>query len=100
MGMLAVAVWALVERADNPPGSKAQRCVTVAHVGISGGEAARNAANADTQKNSRPSWGHTQEGVPSAMGGCAERPVTSKNIVAARRGRHSNLLGTRPLPKR
>ena len=70
-------------------------CITVANVAILGGEAARDGeieSKSDTQKNSRPSWGHTQEGVPSATGGCAERPVTSKNIVAARRGR-SNCYG-------
>jgi hypothetical protein len=70
-------------------------CITVANVAILGGEAAQDGeieSKSDTQKNSRPSWGHTQEGVPSATGGCAERPVTSKNIVAARRGR-SNCYG-------
>ena len=36
--------------------------------------------------------GAGQEGVPSATGGCAERPVTSKNIVAARRGREGYCL--------
>ena len=87
MDMFAVAGWALVERAEKPQGSKAQRCVTVGKVAILGGEAARDGSNADTQKNSRPSWGNTQESVPSGMGGCAERSVTSKNIVAARRGR-------------
>eukprot|EP00964_Phaeocystis_antarctica_P101594 scaffold67051_cov47-Phaeocystis_antarctica.AAC.1 len=43
MDMFAVAGWALVERADISQGPKAQRCVAVAHVAISGGEAVRNA---------------------------------------------------------
>ena len=43
MDMFAVAGWALVERADISQGPKALRCVAVANVAISGGEAARNA---------------------------------------------------------
>eukprot|EP00964_Phaeocystis_antarctica_P127352 scaffold91025_cov35-Phaeocystis_antarctica.AAC.1 len=45
MDMFAVAGWALVERADNPQGSRAQRCVTVVNVAIWRGEAARDAEN-------------------------------------------------------